>query len=144
VIARPRASLGFPATVLLGTPALLATPLLVLHLSSATAALALGSVILATRKGTALHRTLGRAWVAFMTLAALSSFWLTGLSEGWSVIHLLSVWTLVALACAVYFIRRGDVKRHKAFMIGSYLGLVGAALGAVAPGRLLYRFFFGA
>jgi uncharacterized membrane protein len=30
-----------------------------------------------------------------MGVAALSSFWLTGLSEGFSVIHLLSVWTLV-------------------------------------------------
>jgi len=119
-------------------------PPLLLHLSSATIALALGGFILTARKGTDRHRVLGRLWVAVMILAALSSFRLTGLRESWSVIHLLSVWTLTALACAVYFIRKGDVKRHKAFMVGTYLGLVGAALGALAPGRLAYRFFFGA
>jgi uncharacterized membrane protein len=107
-------------------------------------ALALGFAVLLVRKGTPLHRLLGRTWVGLMTLAALSSFWLTGLRDGWSVIHLLSVWTLIAMALSVYFIRKDDVRRHKAFMIGTYLGLVGAALGALAPGRLLYRFFFGA
>jgi uncharacterized membrane protein len=123
---------------------LLARPALVLHLSSAVTALALGLVIMARTKGTASHRTLGRAWVALMSIAALSSFWLTGLREGFSVIHLLSVWTLVAMALAIYFIRKGDVKRHKGFMIGTFLGLAGAAIGALAPGRLLYRFFFSA
>jgi uncharacterized membrane protein len=33
-----------------------------------------------------------------MVLAALSSFWLTGLRDGLSLIHLLSVWTVIALA----------------------------------------------
>ena len=144
MIALPRTSVGLPAAVLLGTATLLTMPPLVLHLSSATAALALGLLILGMTKGTPLHRMLGRAWVAVMTLASLSSFWLTGLREGWSVIHLLSVWTLLAMALAIRFIRKGDVKRHRAFMTGTYLGLVGAALGALAPERLLYRFFFGA
>ena len=143
MIALPRtASTAWPAGLMLGAAALLATPPLALHLSSAVTALLLGALVLTMRKGTALHRLLGRIWVALMVLAALSSFWLTGLRDGWSVIHLLSVWTLVALALAIHFIRKGDVKRHKAFMIGTYLGLVGAALGALAPGRLLYRFFF--
>ncbi len=144
MIALPRPSVAWPAAALVGAGALLATPPLVLHLSSATAALAVGLIILAMSKGTPSHRMLGRAWVALMTLASLSSFWLTGLREGWSVIHLLAAWSLLAMVLAIHCIRKGDVKRHKAFMIGTYLGLVGAALGALAPGRLLYRFFFGA
>jgi uncharacterized membrane protein len=60
------------------------------------------------------------------------------------VIHILSAWTLVAMALAIYFIRKGDVKHHKRFMIGTFLGLAGAGIGALAPGRLLYRFFFSA
>jgi hypothetical protein len=112
VIALTRPSLTWPASVLLGTGALLSTPPLVLHLSTATMALALGFAVLLVRKGTPLHRLLGRTWVGLMTLAALSSFWLTGLRARWSVIHLL---------------RCGP-----------------AAVGALAPGRLLYRFFFGA
>jgi uncharacterized membrane protein len=117
---------------------------LVLHLSSAVAALALGVLIMARAKGTASHRMLGRAWVALMSIAALSSFWLTGLRDGLSVIHVLSVWTLFAMVLAIHFVRKGDVKRHKRFMIGTFLGLAGAGIGALAPGRLLYRFVFPA
>ena len=47
-----------------------------------------------------------------------------------------------ALALAVWFIRRGNVRAHKGFMIGTFLGLVGAGLGALAPGRALARLFF--
>ena len=61
---------------------------------------------------------------------------------GFSVIHLLSAWTLVSLALAVHFIRRGNVRAHKGFMIGTFLGLAGAGLGALAPGRALYLFLF--
>lgn len=115
-----------------------------LHLSAALGALALGIAMLLRSKGTASHRALGRAWVFLMSVAALSSFWLTGLADGFSPIHLLSLWTLVAMAAAVAYVRRGNVKQHRRFMIGTFIGLAGAALGALAPGRLLYRFFFGA
>jgi uncharacterized membrane protein len=107
------------------------------HLSSALAALVLGPLMLLRAKGTYSHRLLGRAWVALMSVAALSSFWLTGLREGLSLIHLLSIWTLVAMALAIYFIRKGKVKQHKRFMLGTYLGLVGAGIGALMPGRTL-------
>ncbi len=76
-----------------------------------------------------------------MLATALSSFWIR--SDGqFSWIHILSAWTLVALACAVYFIRRGNVAAHKGFMIGTFLGLAGAGLGAMAPGRMLHLFLF--
>ncbi len=114
---------------------------MMLHLSTAVSALVLGMVIVLRAKGTGSHRLLGRVWVALMSAAAFSSFWLTGLREGFSVIHLLSVWTLIAMALAIYFIRKGDVKHHKRFMVGTFLGLVGAGTGALMPGRALYLFF---
>ncbi len=92
-------------------------------------------------KGSASHRLLGRVWVALMSLAAVSSFWLTGLSDGFSVIHPLSIWTLVAMALAIYFVRKGNVKSHKRFMVGTYLGLAGAGIGALMPGRTLFQVF---
>ena len=112
-----------------------------LHLSAALAALALGVAVLTRRKGTASHKALGRAWVALMILVAVSSFWILEIRRGAgpSWIHLLSAWTLISLACAVVFIRRGNVRAHRGFMVGTFLGLAGAGLGALAPGRALYR-----
>ena len=112
-----------------------------LHLSAALAALVVGSLVLARRKGTLSHKALGRVWVALMAVVALSSFWIFQIRNGAgpSFIHLLSAWTLISLACAIYFIRRGNVRAHKGFMIGTFLGLAGAGLGALAPGRMLYR-----
>ena len=119
------------------------TPLLITHAALAGAAVLLGAVMLARRKGTVGHKWLGRAWVALMAAVALSSFWIFEIRRGAgpSLIHLLSVWTLVSLALAVYFIRRGNVRAHRGFMIGTLVGLVVAGAFALAPGRALYRFF---
>ena len=111
--------------------------MIALHLAAAVLGLALGALVLARRKGTSSHKVLGRLWVGLMLVVALSSFWIGG-----SLIHLLSAWTVLSLALAVYFIRRGNVRAHKGFMIGTFLGLVGAGAGALAPGRALYLFFF--
>jgi uncharacterized membrane protein len=108
-----------------------------LHLAAALLALVLGSVVLTLPKGTRRHKLLGRLWVGLMVLVAVSSFWI-----GFSWIHLLSIWTLISLACAIWFIRRGNVRAHRGFMIGTFLGLAGAGLGALAPGRMLYLFLF--
>jgi uncharacterized membrane protein len=115
--------------------------MIALHLAAALGALALGAVVLAARKGTLAHRSLGRAWLVLMLITALSSFAIQ--TDGrFSVIHLLSAWTLIALACAVYFIRRGNVRAHRGFMLGTFIGLALAGLGALAPGRTLHLFLF--
>jgi uncharacterized membrane protein len=116
--------------------------ILALHLGAALASLALGPAIFFLRKGTALHKALGRVWAALMGVTALSSFWI--LKDGsFSWIHLLSIFVLANLACAIYFVRRGNARAHVKFMIGTYIGLVAAGVGAVAaPGRTLYVFFF--
>lgn len=112
-----------------------------LHLGAAIAALLLGAAVLFLQKGTALHKACGRAWAALMLGTAISSFWITR-NGSFSWIHLLSVWVLVSLSLAVLFIRRGNVRAHRGFMVGTYLGLAGAGIGALAPGRTLYVFFF--
>ena len=120
------------------------TPLVATHAGLAAAALVVGAAVLSRRKGTASHKLLGRTWVALMVAVALSSFWIFEIRRGTgpSLIHLLSVWTLISLALAVWFIRRGNVRAHRGFMIGTFIGLAGAGLGALAPGRALYRFLF--
>ncbi|HYN13968.1 MAG TPA: DUF2306 domain-containing protein [Burkholderiales bacterium] len=115
-----------------------------LHLTAAVLSLFVGAVVLAHRKGTSSHKLLGRIWVALMLAVAVSSFWILDIGKGsFSFIHLLSVWTLVSLALAIWFIRRGNVPAHKGFMVGTFIGLAGAGLGALAPGRFLHQFLAG-
>lgn len=116
-------------------------PVTFLHLGAAILSLLLGAVVLYRRKGTVSHRALGRTWVGLMLVVALSSLWILEIRDGagFSIIHLLSAWTLVSLALAVYFIRRGNVRAHKGFMVGTFIGLAAAGLGALAPGRFLYQ-----
>lgn len=119
--------------------------LLALHAALALFCLLLGAAVLLRRKGTASHKLLGRIWVAAMVGVAVSSFWIFEIRRGAgpSWIHLLSIWTLISLALAVWFIRRGNVRAHKAFMVGTFLGLAGAGLGAMAPGRAPSRWLWG-
>lgn len=122
------------------------TPLIAVHLGAALIALPLGLVQLLRRKGTRIYRIIGFAWIVAMIVAGGSSFGIQSITRGhgFSPIHILSVWTLIALSVAFVAIRRGNYRLHRGFMIGSYLGLVGAGIGAVAfPGRVLYVFLFG-
>src|SRR3954469_14821184 len=106
------------------------------HLIAALLALTLGGVVAIVKKGTRLHRALGRSWVVVMVLVAAGSFWVR--RDGHlSWIHGLSAWTLFSLAIAIWAIRRGNVRLHRHWMLGTYAGLATAGLFAFAPGRLL-------
>jgi len=117
-----------------------------IHLTAALWVLALGGLQLASAKGTPSHRWIGWSWMLAMVVAAISSFWLTSpnnLFMGYGPIHLLSIWVLICVVVSVMAVRRGNIRRHRGFAIGAYLGTVGAAIGAIAmPGRLLHGFFF--
>jgi uncharacterized membrane protein len=119
--------------------------MIAVHVATALLALLVGAAMLAGPKGTASHRVLGRMWVALMLAVTLSSFWILEVRDGagFSPIHLLSAWMLVALGLAIWNIRRGNVRAHRRFMIGCYFGLIGAGLGALAPGRTLSTMLFG-
>jgi uncharacterized membrane protein len=119
--------------------------MIVLHVAAALLALVLGAIVLLGRKGTLSHKRLGRLWGALMLVVALSSFGIFEIRDGAgpSAVHVLSAWTVISLALAVSFARRGNVRAHKGFMVGTYLGLVGAGLGALAPGRALHALLLG-
>ena len=115
-----------------------------IHLAAVVPAIAIGVIQLASKKGSRPHKVLGWIWVLSMVVAAVSSFWIRELRKGagFSVIHLLSIWVLVSLTCAIWFIRRGNVRAHQRFMVGTLLGLAGAGIGAVMPGRFLGQLLF--
>lgn len=113
------------------------TPVILLHLYAALAALALGAAMFLARKGTVLHRVAGRAWVALMLAAALTSFWIQR-SGSFSWIHVLSVAVIFMLGAAVYFAVTRRIRAHRRMVIGLYAGgLVVAGLFALLPHRLL-------
>jgi uncharacterized membrane protein len=117
-------------------------PVVAFHIVVALAALGLGAVMFARPKGTQGHRVLGRVWVVCLGATALGSFWIK--RDGhFSWIHLLSLWTLFGLAMAVREIRRANVPRHRAWMVGLYVGLVVAGAFTLLPNRYLGQLVFG-
>ena len=124
---------------------LLASPAVVIvHTFAATAALVLGAAVLFLRKGTTLHKTLGRVWAATMMLVAAISLGMTGINPGhFSYIHLLSVLTLVNIPYAIWMRRRGNVRAHAWAMSSNYAGLLIAGAFTLVPGRIMHAVFFG-
>lgn len=112
------------------------TPAIAIHLLAALGALLLGGLMLAGRKGTAPHRLLGRVWVLLMAVTALSSFWIRTHGH-FSWIHLLSLWVLFILVKALVAIYRGNVRAHRRWMTGAYVGLTAAGVFTLLPHRLL-------
>ena len=96
-------------------------------------------------KGTSAHRLLGWLWVTMMAYVAVSSFFISTIQtwRGFSPIHLLSVWTLLALAIAVYHARAGNIRQHQRWMVQLYvLALLVTGLFTLWPGRLMHEAFF--
>ncbi|RJG03949.1 DUF2306 domain-containing protein [Noviherbaspirillum sedimenti] len=112
------------------------SPAIAIHLSAAFAALLLGGAMLTMRKGTPRHRLLGRSWVLVMVATAISSFWIKTHGH-YSWIHLLSVWVLFALGVAVVAIYKGNVRAHRRWITGTYVGLAAAGIFTLLPQRLL-------
>ncbi len=122
------------------TPLLTAGPAIHIHLAATISALLLGILMLVRRKGTLSHRTLGWIWVGLMLTAAISSFWITSIRGGYSLIHILSLAVLVAVPAAILAIRRGRVSTHRRAMLTLFFtGLVLPGLFTLLPMRLLGR-----
>ncbi|WP_019140264.1 DUF2306 domain-containing protein [Noviherbaspirillum massiliense] len=110
------------------------TPVILAHVATAFGALSIGGTMLASKKGTASHRLLGRTWVALMLATALLSFGIRTTGH-FSWIHLLSVWILFVLGMAMYSVFRRNIKAHRNWMTGGYIGLVLAGAFTLLPHR---------
>lgn len=116
---------------------------LAIHVGTVIPALFLGAAVLLMRKGTRLHRVLGRIWGSLMMVTSLASFWLQGFIGTIGPIHILSAITLYSIPRAIYCARTGDLEGHRRAMTGPYIGLVLAGLFAFLPGRVLGQIAFG-
>jgi len=127
---------------------LLSAPLQVqIHATAAVAAMLLGAVVLVRRKGTPVHKLLGRLYAALMLVVATSALFINEIRlwGPFSPIHIFVVVTYVSVAVAVWRIRQGDVVGHRAAMVSLYFGalfLTGAF--TLLPGRRMHDVLFGA
>ncbi len=108
---------------------LLKAPLAIqIHVAAVVPAAIIGLVIFLRRKGTKLHRALGRVWIVLMIATAISSFFIhqINLVGGFSPIHLLSILVLLGCARAVAAARMGQIGIHRkllhAFIWAEYSG----------------------
>lgn len=119
------------------------TPLIATHAFAALTSLLLGGwQLFLSPKGKPVHRFVGRVWVSLMLFVSISSFWLRDLREGqFSLLHILSVVTIVTVSLGVNDVRRGNLRSHIGNMGGSWIGLCFAFVFAVAiPGRHVPQF----
>lgn len=110
------------------------TPLIAAHAAFAVIAVVLGAFnALRSVRGDRVHRTVGRVWVSMLGIVAVSSFFIGDYTSGLGLfLHGLAAWTITSITVGVVAARRGAIDLHRRFMVGTYLGLLGAGIGAVA------------
>ena len=117
-----------------------------LHAIMAMIAIILGGIQLSMKKGGAIHKLLGRIWVALMLIVAITSFFIheIRLWGAYSPIHLLSLWTIFILGVGIYYARVGNIKRHKQVMITLYFfALILTGFFTLMPGRVMHQILIG-
>jgi len=115
------------------------------HLVTILIALALTPVMLLRRRGDSTHRLLGKIWVAAMFLTALLSFNLREINDGrFSVIHLLSIFTLIQVPLLWWAARTHRVTVHRSSVRGMVTGaLLVAGFFTFSFNRLLGHWLVG-
>jgi len=119
------------------------------HLVTVVPCVFLGAYVLLAKKGTAVHRTLGKLYMVLMLITGLITLFMPALVGpqffghfGW--IHLFSFLTIYTVPTAYTAIRKGNVRAHKRKMVLLYIGAIMIAGGfTFAPGRYLNELFFG-
>ena len=115
------------------------------HVVGALLSLILGPVILFRKKGTPLHKRLGKFWVAGMALTIFSSAFIYNLRMfgPFSPIHVLALLATWWLFRAVNHARHGRIDAHQSCMKLLYFWALGVAgVFTFWPKRVFSRMFF--
>ena len=115
------------------------------HLATIVIALALTPVMLLRPRGDKLHRALGWVWAAAMFLTAFVSLFVRVIEPGkFSVIHLLSLWTMLQVPLIVLRARQHNWQRHRSAVRGMVIGaLLIAGFFTFPFGRMMGRWLLG-
>lgn len=119
-----------------------------LHFATIAPCFLIGTWLLLRRKGTAIHKRLGRIYVVLITFssvvaAAMPALVGPTLWGHFGFIHLFCAVVFVSVPLAMWSIKRGDVRTHAGTMRGLYFGgILIAGAFAFSPGRLLHAWLF--
>lgn len=119
------------------------------HLITVVPCFLIGTILLLIKKGTLIHRRMGRIYMILMLITATITLFMPAKVGpqflhhfGW--IHSFSFLTIYTVPTAYLAAKRGRIKSHKRKMILLYFGAIIIAGGfTFFPGRYLYEVFFG-
>lgn len=118
------------------------------HLATVLPAFILGTYLMLQRKGTNTHKLLGKIFLFLMLSTSVVTLFMTAqvgprFLGHFGLIHLLSLNVIYGVPVAYFAAKNGNVKRHKANLMGMYVfGLLLAGSLALMPGRLLHKWLF--
>ena len=117
---------------------------LMIHVAAVLPTIPLGGWLLLARKGTALHRQLGKVWLVLMLITATSAIFIQT-SGGFSWIHLFVPLTFHAAWKVMATARAGDIRAHKNHLVRTYLlALMIPGIAAfLIPGRIMNVMLMG-
>ncbi|AUX68861.1 hypothetical protein CHX26_04460 [Porphyrobacter sp. HT-58-2] len=117
---------------------------IIIHVATVLPAIPLGGWLLLARKGTALHKRLGKVWLALMLVTATSAIFIQS-SGGYSWIHLFVPITFHAAWKVIATARRGDIRAHKRHLVFTYLTalMIPGIAAFLVPGRLMNVMLLG-
>ncbi len=122
--------------------------LVYVHLATILPAFVIGTYLMIRRKGTQQHRLLGKVFLILLIATAITTLFLKAevgptLFGHFGFIHLFSFLTLYSAPAAFFAARRGNIKVHRFYMIGLYLGaLLIAGAFTLVPGRMIHTWLF--
>ena len=116
----------------------------ILHVAAVLPTIPLGGWLLLARKGTALHKQLGKVWLVLMLITATTAIFIqTNGSFSW--IHLFVPLTFHAAWKVMATARAGNIRAHKNHLVRTYLlALMIPGIAAfAAPGRMMNVMLLG-
>lgn len=116
----------------------------ILHVAAVLPTIPLGGWLLLARKGTALHKQLGKVWLVLMLITATTAIFIQ--SNGtFSWIHLFVPLTFHAAWKVMATARAGNIRAHKNHLVRTYLlALMIPGIAAfAAPGRMMNVMLLG-
>lgn len=115
------------------------------HLATIMIALALTPPMLLRRRGDRPHRVMGTIWVVALIATALISFAIRLTNPGgFSVIHIISAWTLIQVPIVWWSARTHNILRHRRAVRGMVIGaLLVAGFFTFPFHRMLGQWLFG-